>query len=100
MDFSPETKRTIAYSDPKFWIPSLELGALIRGVMFKRNMFACDRDSKCKYLPIGSSQWLDAPSYNASHRSYGAMAVLNDDRVMVSGGRSSPSGKNYIIFSI
>ena len=93
MDFSPETKTAITYKDENSWIPRLELGAILTGVMFKGDLFVCDRDSKCKSLPIGSPQWLDAPSYEAPFRNYAAMTVVDDERVMISGGRLSISGK-------
>ena len=59
MDFSSATKSTITYQDANSWIQRLDLIGVVREVMFKGNMFACDRLSKCKYVPIGSLQWLD-----------------------------------------
>lgn len=96
MDFSPDAKTTITYQDTNSWIPCLGLGSLLMGVTFKENLFACDRSANCKYLPIGNAQWLDAPSYEFPYRYYGTMAVV-DNRVMLSGGRSSPSGIDNVV---
>ena len=96
MDFSPESKKTITYQDASSWIPRLELGPHVWGAMFQGYLFACDRLSKCKYLPLGHSQWLDAPNYEVSYRSWAIMTVV-DDNVMISGGISSVSGKHNLL---
>ena len=86
MDFSLETKVVTPYTDSASWIPRLDLGFHIRGVMYNDTLFACDRDTACKQLPIGHSEWINVSNFREGRNFMSLTAV--DGKVLVSGGRS------------
>ena len=86
MDFSPDTNTEVSVSDSSAWIPNLALELTMRGVLFKNTLFACDRETVCKYFPIGHSEWLDAPNFSQP-RNFMTVTVVGG-KVLVAGGKT------------
>ena len=91
-DFNLQTNTSINTTNALSWMPTLWLSPQTKMVKYLGTFFACDRESECVWLPIGSDVWLTAPNYIEPYRSFMNMVAVNG-LVFLTGGRQPTLGK-------
>ena len=95
LDFSTKTNISLSHSHPSSWIPKTGLVPFLRGVYYEDRLFVCGRFTDCKALPIGSHDWIDAPSYHEPERNYMGMTTVSG-KVFISGGMTFGPSKFFL----